>query len=47
MDIRRVAAWAVAAALAGLPAPGLAAAAERSLTVIYSADERGEVMPCG
>jgi len=47
MDIRRVAAWAVAATLAGVTASGLAAAAERSLTVIYSADERGEVMPCG
>ncbi len=41
MDIRR------AATLAGVPAGALAAAAERSLTVVYSADERGEVMPCG
>jgi len=47
MNIRRVAAWAVAATLAGAPSSGLAATPERSLTVIYSADERGEVMPCG
>ena len=47
MDIRRVAAWAVAATLAGVPVSGLAATPERSLTVVYSADERGEVMPCG
>jgi hypothetical protein len=47
MNIRRVAALAVAGALAGLPPPGLAASPERNLTVIYSADERGEVMPCG
>lgn len=45
MDIRRAAAWALAGALACPPA--LAAASERRLTVIYSADERGEITPCG
>lgn len=45
MDIRRTAAWALAGALACTPV--LAAPPERHLTVVYSADERGEITPCG